>query len=98
MKKNRRKRANGEGYIGKNSKGYYEARITSGYTPDGRQQFKVFTNKDKKVVVQKLNEYKANKNKFSNVDNISFQCGLINGIKVMLLKMLEFQQEQATKE
>lgn len=76
MNKKRRKRANGEGYIGKNSKGYYEARITVGYTPEGKQKFKVFTNKDKKIVVEKLNEYKANNDMFNNIDDISVSIWL----------------------
>ena len=90
MEKKRRKRANGEGYIGKNSKGYYEARITIGYTSEGKQRFKVFTSKDKNVVVEKLNKYKVNKNAFNNVDNMLvsmwldkwYKCYVIENVRI----------------
>lgn len=70
MRENKRnKRANGEGCIRQLPDGRWEARITDGYTPEGKQHWKTFSSKKQSVVIQKLNDYKVNRDKFNN-DNI----------------------------
>lgn len=61
----RTKRGNGEGCISKTSKGYWEARITDGYNPNGSQHFKTFGGKSRAIVSQKLKEFIANRDKFN---------------------------------
>lgn len=64
--KKRKKRANGEGCIRKLKDGRWEARITIGYYPNGKQKFKVFSRDTQGEVVRWLNEYKKNKELFSS--------------------------------
>lgn len=65
----RNKRGNGEGCIRQLPDGRWEARITDGYTHEGKQHWKTFSGKKQSVVIQKLNDYKKNRDKFNN-DNI----------------------------
>ena len=64
MNNKRKKRANNDGCIRKLKDGRWEARITDGYTSDGKQHFKTFSNKKQSVVIEKLNEFKNNRKKF----------------------------------
>lgn len=73
-----KKRGNGDGGIYKLSNGYWEARITKGYNQDGKQMFKTFTNKSRKIVADKLNNYIANEKgkEPENACNLTFGAWL----------------------
>ena len=70
--KKKTKRANGEGHIRQLPDGYWEARITNGYNARGKQKFKTFTSKRQSVVIEKLNEFKANREKFNRENAIKY--------------------------
>ncbi len=70
MSNKRKKRANGEGCIRKLPDGRWEARITDGYTSNGKQHFKTFSAKTQAKVIERLNEFKRDRDKF-NLDNIN---------------------------
>lgn len=86
------KRANGEGCISQLANGYWEARITIGYDENGKQKFKTFTSKKQSVVIEKLNEFKANREKFNNENatnysvkewlDIWYEDYVINNVKI----------------
>lgn len=73
----KRKRANGEGYIGELKRGGkvvgYRASIFEGRDSNGKEKRKQFTAKTKKEVTDKLNKYKAEKllGKLSSDDKIT---------------------------
>lgn len=66
IQKKRKKRGNGEGCIRQLPDGRWEARITDGYTLEGKQHFKTFTRAKQGAVIKWLNEYKAERNKFDS--------------------------------
>ncbi len=66
------KRANGEGCIRLLPNGYWEARITNGYDINGKQKFKTFTSKKQCVVIARLNDFKANRDKFNSNNVVKY--------------------------
>lgn len=90
--KKRKKRANGEGTIRKLKDGRWEARITVGYTPEGRQKFKTHSAKIQGEVIRWLNEFKQNKERFSANEVVKYtlrdwlmswyETYVINNVKV----------------
>lgn len=71
----RKKRANGEGCIRLLPTGYWEARITNGYNTEGKQKFKTFTSKKQSVVIDKLNQFKKDRDKLSYNNVIKYTTG-----------------------
>ncbi len=96
MKRNRKnkrsKRANGEGCIRQLKDGRWEARITDGYTSDGKQHWKTFSSKKQSVVIKKLDDYKTNRDKFKDENivkytisqwlNIWYETYVINNVRI----------------
>lgn len=66
VQRKKRRRAKGEGCITQLKDGRWEARITVGYYPNGTPKPKTFSSKRQDVVVQKLNEFKAEMKKFDS--------------------------------
>lgn len=71
--KKRKKRANGEGCIRKLPDGRWEARITDGYTIEGKQHWQTFSNKKQSIVVDWLNKYKENREKFNREKVVKYK-------------------------
>lgn len=88
----KRRRAKGEGCIHQLKDGRWEARITIGYKQNGQAIQKTFSSKRQDVVVQKLNEFKAEMKKFDSncvVNytikqwlNIWYNSYVVNNVKV----------------
>lgn len=90
--KKRKKRANGEGTIRKLKDGRWEARITDGYTIDGKQHWKTFSRKTQGEVKKWLDKQRLNKERFSSNEVIKYtmrewlmiwyETYVINNVKV----------------
>lgn len=88
----KRRRAKGEGCIHQLKDGRWEARITIGYKQNGQAIQKTFSSKRQDIVVQKLNEFKAEMKKFDSSYvvnytikqwlNIWYNSYVINNVKV----------------
>lgn len=71
--KKKKKRANGEGCIRQLSDGRWEARITDGYLPNGKQHWKTFSSKKQSVVIEKLNKFKEQRKKFNSDTAVNYK-------------------------
>lgn len=91
-KNKRSKRANGEGCIRQLKDGRWEARITDGYTSEGKQHWKTFSGKKQSIVIKKLDDYKTNRDKFKDENivkytisqwlNIWYETYVINNVRI----------------
>lgn len=68
----RHKRPNNDGCIRQLKDGRWEARITDGYTADGKQHFKTFSSKKQSIVINKLNNFKEERKKFEFDNAINY--------------------------
>jgi len=73
-----KKRGNGEGSI-RQVDGYWEARIMIGYNEKGKPKYKTFTNKKRSIVVKKLADFIANRDKQQHL--IPYNEPLANWLK-----------------
>jgi len=63
------KRGNGEGYIYKNNKGKWIARVQDGWLDNGKPRLKSFSSDTRSGVVKRLNEYKEKRAVVKDIEN-----------------------------